>query len=543
MKPGLLILPFLALFVAALGTAASSALPEYNWISQVTWALAATVVALWVVLDLDNFKAIFKRKGSKYGASSGIVVVLGTVVIVGIAVVAARPRFNKSLDLSRDKLNTLSDQSIKIIKQVRDSGKPVTIKAFVSDEKVATDLRDTLNLYQSKGANFKIEVVDPQTHPTEAMAEKVTEGNTVIFRHNNQEKRLTAFSEEKITNALVSILKNKTKKIYFTKGHGEGALKGTDATGFNHIATELEGNKDAVEEVSLLESAKVPEDADMLVIPGPKYEFKEEETRIIEDYLKRGGSLLVMVDALIPVSNLNNMLERFGVKFNQDLLILAPNDIRAQMIGQNNAIVSEFDEFSSVTKDFSRLSQVQLVFRNTRSLDEIKDNPSKLKVEFVAKTASEMIRVKGVKSASDLENLAEDRWDTGSFPVIAVAAGKIQGPTIANATQDGKVTKSDTPQSESAPKSKETRIVVAGSVAFAANQGAQLAEHRDMFLNITNYLLQDEDFISIRPKDPTKSTIQLTTSQSQLVLLFLAFIYPFLYLGGGTLAWMKRRRA
>ena len=295
MKPGLLILPFLALLVAALGTAAGSALPEYNWIPHTTWALAATVVGLWVALDFDNFKALFRRKGAKYGASSGLVVLLGTVVIAGIAIVAARPRFNKSVDLSRDKLNTLSDQSIKIIKQVKESGHPVTIKAFVSDEKVATDLRDTLNLYQSKGANFKIEIVDPQTRPTEAMAEKIAEGNTVIFRHSNQEKRITAFSEEKVTNALVSILKNKTKKIYFTKGHGEGALKGTDATGFNHIATELEGNKDAVEEVSLLDSAKVPEDADMLVISGPKYEFKEEETRIIEDYLKRGGSLLVMV--------------------------------------------------------------------------------------------------------------------------------------------------------------------------------------------------------------------------------------------------------
>jgi uncharacterized membrane protein len=119
MKPGLLILPFLALLVAALGTAAGSALPEYNWISQTTWALVATVVGLWVALDFDNFKALFRRKGSKYGASSGLVVILGTVVIVGIAIVAARPRFNKSVDLSRDKLNTLSDQSIKIIKQVK----------------------------------------------------------------------------------------------------------------------------------------------------------------------------------------------------------------------------------------------------------------------------------------------------------------------------------------------------------------------------------------------------------------------------------------
>jgi ABC-type uncharacterized transport system involved in gliding motility auxiliary subunit len=543
MKPGLLILPFLALLVAALGTAVGSALPEYKWILQLTWALSATIVALWVIMDIDNFKLAIKRNGAKYGASSGLVVFLGTMVIVAIAVLAARPRFNKSIDLSRDKLNTLSDQSVKVIQQIKDGGDQVAIKVFTADEKVSTDLRDTLNLYQAKGANFKVDYIDPRANPTAAIAAKITDPNTAIFSYKGQEKRLTAFSEEKVTNALVSILKNKTKKVYFTKGHGEGALKGTDATGFDQIAKELEGNKDNVDELSLLETAKIPEDADLVVIAGPKYEFKEEEARIIEEYLKRGGALLVMADAMVPVSSLNKLLEKFGVKYQDDLLILAPNDIRAQMIGQNNAIVSEFDEFSPVTKDFSRMSQVQLVFRNTRSVEEIKDNTNKFKVELVGKTSKDMIRVKNVKTAADLENLTEDRWDTGSFPVIAVTTGKAQAPALATANSEDKDTKTDAAKGEGAPKPKETRIIVTGSVDFAANQGAQLAEHRDMFLNMTNFLVQDEDFISIRPKDPTKSTIQLTSAKSQLILLFLAFIYPFVFLGGGTLAWLKRRRA
>ncbi|MBM4251199.1 MAG: hypothetical protein FJ146_04460 [Deltaproteobacteria bacterium] len=543
MKPGLLILPFLAVLVAALGTAVGSALPEHQWILQLTWALSATIVTLWVIMDIDNFKLLFQRKGAKYGASSGLVVLLGTLIIVGVAVLAARPRFNKSVDLSRDKLNTLSDQSVKVVQQIKDTGDYVAVKVFTTDEKVATDLRDTLNLYQAKGAVLKIEFIDPRSNPTAVLAAKITDPNTAIFTYKGQEKRLTAFSEEKVTNALVSVLKNKTKKVYFTKGHGEGALKGSDATGFGQIAAELEGNKDNVEELSLLETAKIPEDADLVVIPGPKYEFKEEETRILEDYLKQGGALLVMTDALVPVSSLNKLLEKFGLKYQDDLLILAPNDIRAQMIGQNNAIVSEFDEFSPISKDFSRMSQVQLVFRNTRSLEELKENVNKFKVEMVGKTSKDMIRVKNVKSASDLENLTEDRWETGSFPVIAVSTGKAQAPALATASSDDKATKTDAAKGEGAPKTKETRIVATGSVDFAANQGAQLAEHRDMFLNMTNFLLQDEDFISIRPKDPTKSTIQLTSAKSQLVLLFLAFIYPFVFLGGGTLAWLKRRRA
>ncbi len=125
MKPGLLILPFLALLLAAVATATGSAFPEAKFVAQIGWGLGLAVLALWVILDLENFKAMFGRKGAKYGASSGLVVLLGVLIIVGIAVLTSRPRFNKSLDLTRDALNTLSDQSIKIVESLKERGEPV----------------------------------------------------------------------------------------------------------------------------------------------------------------------------------------------------------------------------------------------------------------------------------------------------------------------------------------------------------------------------------------------------------------------------------
>jgi len=544
MRPGLLILPFLALLIAAVGTAIGSAFPATHYVAVIGWAVGAGIIALWVLLDFESFKAAFRRKGAKYGASSGLVVLLGTLVIVGLAVVSSRPRFNKSIDVTRDRLNTLSEESTKVIDTMRESKEPVEIEAFLTDEKVKGEFRDMMALYQSRGANFKVDYIDPQTDPTKAMAEKVTQANTVIFRHGQQEKRITTFNEEKITNALVNVIKGRTKKVYFTKGHGEGALHGADATGFNSIVQDLTNNKDDVADLSLLETAKIPDDADMVVVAGPKYEFKEEEARILEDYLKRGGSLLVMVDAMSPVTTLDKMLEKFGVKYNTDLLILPPDDIRAQMVGQNNAIVTGFDEFSPVTRDFSRQSQVALVMRSTRSVSKIDDNPNKLKVTLAAKTAKEIIRVKNVNTAADLRNLTQDRWEMGETPVIAVAAGKTLAPATAKATADtGKdATKTDAAK-DTADRSKETRLVVVGSAEFANNQGAQSQENRDMFMNMTNYLLQDDSFIAIRPKDPTKSTLHITSGRSQLSLLLLAFVYPLGFLGGGTLFWLKRRRA
>jgi hypothetical protein len=251
-----------------------------------------------------------------------------------------------------------------------------------------------------------------------------------------------------------------------------------------------------------------------------------------------------MPGAITTTDSLNRLLEKFGVKFESDLLILPPNDVAAQMIGQNNAVVTGFDDINPVTKDFARQSGVALVMHNSRSVDEVKDNPNKLKVTLTGKTQDKIIKVRNVHSAADLENLTEDRWEMGAFPVIAVANGKTQAPATATAdnTKPDVNAKTDAPK-DSVSTSRETRLIAVGSVDFAANSGAQAAEHRDMFMNMVNYLMQDEDFISIRPKDPTKSSLDIASGRSQLTLLVLAFIYPFFFLGAGTFAWLKRRRA
>ena len=543
MRPGLFILPFLAMFFGAMATALRSSFGDMPWIAYIGYAIAATLVLLWIVLDLENFKSVFRRKGARYGFSSGLSVLMGLLVIVGICVLSSRPRFNKSYDATRTGNNTLSDQSKKIIQTLKEKKVEVDVTAFFQDEPSKQQFTDLINLYGSQGADFKTTYVNPQTEPTKAMAEKITSGNTVIFRAGPQESRLTTFSEEKITNALLKMVKDRARKVYFTSGHGEGDVKSGEATGFQNVVTELESNKYDIATVSLLETTKVPDDADLLVIAGPRYDFKEEETRFVEDYLHKGGALMVMVDAVQSVPTLNKSLEKFGLRYNSDILILRPDDPRAMMIGQNNAIVSDFDKLSPITRDFASQSQVQVVMPNARSISEVTANPNEMKVQLVGKTNPAIIEVKNVERESDLRNITRERIATGSFAVIAASTGKSKTPLTAGNVNSDPNTKKDVAAGAEKPTQKEVRVVAVGSSQFATNGGTQRAENKDLFVNITNYLLQDEDFISIRPKDNDKSTIQLTTSGSQLALAFLAFIYPFLFLGGGVVYWLKRRRA
>ena len=62
-----------------------------------------------------------------------------------------------------------------------------------------------------------------------------------------------------------------------------------------------------------------------------------------------------------------------------------------------------------------------------------------------------------------------------------------------------------------------------------------------MFVNMTNFMLEDEDFISLRPKDITKSSISLNTTMSHLLLFMICYLYPCVFLGSGIVHWIKRR--
>jgi ABC-type uncharacterized transport system involved in gliding motility auxiliary subunit len=519
MRSGLLIIPFVAILFGAIGSMLASSFADkaaiYNGIG---WGGAGLALIAWFWLDREGFKSLVKRKGAKYGASSGVVVLLGLLVIIGIAVLTSKPRFDKSIDLSRDKTNTLSEQSLKAIETLSKKESDATVTAYFMDQTQETQFKDLLGLYQKAGAKIKVEYINPQKDPVRAKADKLTSANTVIFKFGNQENRVTAFTEEKITNAFVNILKDTVKKIYFTKGHGEGQIAGNEPTGFDILVQELKNNRFDVADVNILEAGKVADDATALVIAGPKYDLKESEVKAIEEFIQRGGNLSVMVDAMVQVPNLVALIKKYGLQFNNDFLILRPDDPRAQLIGQNLAIVSDFDEFNSVTKDFAKKSSVTLLFQNTRTISEVTDNEAKFKVSLIGKTASDAgVRLKNVNSDADLRGISPDRVEQGSFAAMASSTGKIG--------------------------EKDIRILGVGSVQFANNQGAQAAEHRDLFLNMISYLAQDDDFISIRPKDPTKSTFNVATGGAILNLKFISFVYPFIFLGVGILYWMRRRSA
>jgi len=87
----------------------------------------------------------------------------------------------------------------------------------------------------------------------------------------------------------------------------------------------------------------------------------------------------------------------------------------------------------------------------------------------------------------------------------------------------------------------ETRLVIVGDSDFLNNGLMGVPGNRDFGLNIMNWLAQQENLISIRPKDPENRPLTLSSSQKTLTNWMTLVIVPLLLIGNGVRLWWKSR--
>jgi ABC-type uncharacterized transport system involved in gliding motility auxiliary subunit len=90
-------------------------------------------------------------------------------------------------------------------------------------------------------------------------------------------------------------------------------------------------------------------------------------------------------------------------------------------------------------------------------------------------------------------------------------------------------------------KLAETRLVAIGDSDFAGNGALGVSGNRDLFLNAVNWLAQQENLISIRPRDPEDRRITLTADQERRIFFITVLIVPGLILLAGVQTWWRRR--
>ncbi len=522
MKTLTLILPFLSFILAFTGAILKATFTTEPAFGISAWILAGVCIIAWAALDFQKLAGFFGRKGAKYGASSGAIVVLGVVLALGAAFLSNRARFNKSFDLTKQKLNTLSDESIKVAQKANKTETPIELIAFFDNADAKRQFSDLLEKYETAGVNVNTTYYNPKADIEKAKSYNITQLNQVIIKHNNKESRFSVFNENNMTNELAKIIVSGDNTICFTKGHGEGELRNGQEAGFDYVTEEL-SNLYKVEQISILEKPGVTNSCSVIVAAGLMSDLLEAEVKFLEDFLKSGKSVLLTVNALMEIPNIKSFTNKHGISVNDDLIITHPQDPRRSQL-QGRTIVDSFEPHP-ITKVFEG-NLVAVLASNPRSLSVSAEAAGNFKAEAIAKTSKTMIKFNNIAKREDLADAIakNDISSNETYTVAAVSVGNVDA-------------------GKDKPKLK-SKLAVFGAGSFVNNEIRLSSTFGlSLFMNTINFMLDQGDLISIRQTEKKSSDLNLSTQSSRWMLSSIAFLYPCIFFLSGIFFAVRRKQS
>ena len=302
-----------------------------------------------------------QRRRLRYGTTSAAItaVVIVAVLLLNIIVGVVADRFPVTLDLSSDKVYTLSEESIAVAQSVKED---LEIVVFYGEENLVnstagvtagvpefdTTMKEFYNVlkqYRSYSGNrISYSFIDPDQEPTKFAAYSVYEVATgsILFLSGTQSRTCTL-------EDLYAIDSSDYTGSYTFESHVEKTLASNIhilATGDEHVvqvlvghdedANVIDGLKSLYElngytfrEYTITGSAAFDPDAEMMLIAAPQTDYSSDEIKRIQQWLYNDGDygrhLMVFVSTTATCPHLQEFL-RVEYKLNVTDEIIVESD-------------------------------------------------------------------------------------------------------------------------------------------------------------------------------------------------------------------------
>jgi ABC-type uncharacterized transport system involved in gliding motility auxiliary subunit len=465
----------------------------------------------------------------KYGSHASLftLIVLAVLVIVYMVIVNHKQRF----DVTGTQRFTLATQSLKLL---RDLQQPIKVLGFFKrEDRERTQFADLLKQYTHHTGQLTYELVDPDRQPAVAKQYNVTAYNTVVVAGNQRDEKVFRIEEEAITNALLKLTRGTKKVVYFVIGHGEGSITESERAGYSLAKKALEDQNYEVKDILLARQEQLPDDAAVVVIPGPRKPFLEPELHALTAYLERGGHLLLLLEPE-TTSGLETLVRQYGLELSEDMVI--ETNPLGRLLGSNELtpVVTAYEQHP-ITKE---LEGLMTIFPVVRSVSVAKELPATVTAQALASTSP----TPQSWAETDLKTLQEQKQ--AAFDAEHDRPGPITIAAVATFTPpQPPAGEKDTPAAgQTTPTARSARLVVFGDAEFASNNFIPLQGNGDLFLNTVSWLAEEEDLIAIRPREGGSSgPVILTAAQQPLIFWPPVVLLPLAVFGLGALVLARRR--
>ena len=502
--------------------------PDWNqYATYAAWAGLASVL-IYMAGQWRDVAEFYKGRGARFGTMSIVSIVVFLGILVAVNYLGTRQ--NQRWDFTANQDYSLSDQTIKILKELKD---PVKVTVFERNDRQDIH-KDRLEEFQYQTPKLTTEFIDPDKEPTRAGAAKVETLPTILFEFQGRTERVTSSNEQELTNALIKVVTGTTRKVYFTQGHGEKDTASSDRGGFSSALEAMKQDNLAVEQLVLIQQKTIPDDATIVVIAGPTTDFFQPEIDALNAYVAKGGKVMVMLDPLLkgPAQPLlTQFLTDWGIRAGGDVVLDASG--MGQMLGTDASVpVAAQYPAHPITEGF----RVITAYPMARSMTPIEGGSNSHTAQPLVNTSPQSWSEADLASLSSGKAQVEFNADKGDKqgPITLAAAVSAVATVLPPAGNSS-------PDAPDAQRQPESRVVAVGDSDFATNMAIGISGNRDFFMNSLNWLSQQENLIAVRPRQPEDRRLTLTADQQNRIMILVLFIIPGLVFATGVYTWWSRR--
>lgn len=459
--------------------------------------------------------------------SMAYTLILIAVVVVINLIVAEIPENYTQIDVSIQKLYTISDDTLEFLDEL---DQDVTIYHMVQSGQEDDILQKMLTRYEEASKHIKVETKDPVLYPN--FASQYTDAqltdNSLIVVNGDKSKVVdynslyemnydyytgssstTGFDGEgQIDSAIAYVTSDDIPVIYTLEGHSEMKVN-------SDLQNSMEKANYQIESLNLLTADGVPEDAGCLLIASPQNDLSEDEAKKVISYLEDGGKAMIFTDYInLEMPNLKSVLENYGVTYENGVVL--EGDSRHYIMQVPYYLVPAINS-TEITSEMVLDNRYVLmpIAQSVKILDEYRES---LTIEPIL-TTSENAYIK-----ADVENMKtfekEDGDQEGQFHL---------GVCISEEIND--------------EKSTQIAYYSSASLIDLGTDQQVSGGNSELVLATLGWMCENETpIISVAGKDLTMDYLTVPEYDASYWSAITCGVIPVTFLLIGAVIWFKRRK-
>lgn len=492
-----------------------------------------------------------------------VIAVLAVIVAVNYRVY----RSPKKFEFNKDKIETLDDATIKVLKGLT---KRVEVIGFLYEHQKSWDsrIRTILQKYRNQNMkHFHFRIVNPQrdldlvncygVKPSQASRKVrtpliVSQGRCVRDKRSKRWKfvgkkaAVARLSENDITNKLIKVTRASSKEICFLTGRDQPSIKARKRSGrsFYFLNQTLKDKSYKTRSIDLLTTTKVPSSCDVVIhastLNRPNNtdsnvmytggQLVKSEVDQLKEYLAKGGKVMIFQEPYVK-SGLETLIASYGIEQMPGYVTDFAQSRRSPLVFYTSAFGSHV-----TTQGLNKRALSYLMTSGALNFKRIKGTKN---VPLLMSTRLTLPRRLGVKKPCCsflVPNISDPmflslikRLSMVKRPVMLLNIGRGILEKIVKGVKRGPFVLAATAARKVKGTKKEARLVVFADSNFATNLfGAP--GNKALVLNSINWLAQERDLIAkISRKRRSSSFVRLNSKQNNLVRLTTRFGMPLFF--------------